>query len=84
NELRASLTDTDAAAAELGDLLFSVVNLARHLKVDPELALRGAIDRFDSRFREMEAIGDLRGLSLQEMDQRWEQVKRRKAERESR
>jgi len=60
---------------EVGDLLFSVVNLARHLAVDPEQALRAAADRFERRFRLVEAEGDLTGLSLEEMDARWERAK---------
>jgi len=60
---------------ELGDLLFSAVNLARHLGVDPEIALRRAVHRFESRFRSMEAGGPLAGLSLAELDARWEEAK---------
>ncbi len=60
---------------ELGDLLFSIVNLARHIEVDPELALRHASDRFAARFRAMEADGAVEGLSLAELDARWEQAK---------
>ena len=61
---------------ELGDVLFTLVNLARHLKVDPELALRGSVDRFTSRFHAMEAMGSLDHLSLAELDERWETAKR--------
>ena len=61
--------------AELGDVLFSVVNLARHLDVDPEVALRRATDRFETRFRAMEAEGPLEGLTLAQLDQRWERAK---------
>lgn len=68
--------EPDAREIEIGDLLFSVVNLARHLGVDPELALTAAVDKFIGRFRAMEAMGPLEGLSLSEMDQRWESVKR--------
>ena len=60
---------------ELGDLLFSVVNLARHLGVDPEQALRRGAARFEGRFRAMEREGTLVGLSLEEMDRRWEAAK---------
>jgi tetrapyrrole methylase family protein/MazG family protein len=65
---------------ELGDLLFSVVNLARWLDVDAESALRGACERFIQRFSGMEDLCrerglDLSELSLAEQDELWEEVK---------
>lgn len=75
DELEASLGDPEKEESELGDLLFSVVNLARHLGLDGELALRGAIDRFESRFRTMEAVGPITGLPLEEMNLRWDEAK---------
>jgi uncharacterized protein YabN with tetrapyrrole methylase and pyrophosphatase domain len=64
----------------LGDLLFSLVNLARWLKVDAESALRDANKRFKKRFKYIEkearASGrELSSLSLEEMDQLWERSK---------
>ncbi len=69
--------------AELGDLLFAVVNLARWLKVDAESALRAANRRFARRFAQMEALCRQRGLklaelSLAEQDALWEEVKARR------
>lgn len=66
---------------ELGDLLLAVTSYARHLKVDPETALRRAASRFELRFRAMEALAGQRGLvlsglSAQELDALWEAVKR--------
>ena len=75
-ELADALGEAGDMPAELGDLLFSVMNLARHVDVDPELALIGAIHRFEARFRSMEAEGPLDGLSLAELDERWERAKR--------
>jgi tetrapyrrole methylase family protein/MazG family protein len=75
DELDAVLDDPMRAESELGDVLFSVVNLARHLGVDGEVALRGAIERFETRFRQMEAAGPLDGLSLDELNERWEEAK---------
>ena len=65
---------------ELGDLLFAVVNLARHLNVEPEAALRGANAKFERRFREIERIARERGLDLgsaglEVLDSIWDQVK---------
>ena len=74
-ELEAVLVDPVEAEWELGDVLFSVINLARHLGIDGELALRGAIDRFETRFRAMEEMGPIAGLTLDELDTRWEQAK---------
>ncbi len=63
------------AEHELGDLFFSAVNLARHLHIDPEVALRRAVDRFGERFRRMERSKDLAGLSLPELNELWEAAK---------
>lgn len=67
----------EAVAAELGDLLFSCVNLARHLKVDPETALRGATARFEARVGYIEAAqGNKPKLDSAELDSLWEAAKR--------
>ncbi|MGD0762940.1 MAG: nucleoside triphosphate pyrophosphohydrolase [Roseiarcus sp.] len=68
------------AAEEVGDLLFAVVNLARHLKVDPEGALRGANTKFERRFAHIEArlAAEGRapaGASLDEMEALWNEAK---------
>jgi MazG family protein len=68
--------------AELGDLLFTVVNLARHLGVDAEMALRGCNLRFRQRFKEMEleAGRPLEEMSAGELEELWSSAKRRLAE----
>ncbi len=73
--------DQDQIEEELGDLVFSLVNLARHLDVDPEKALMGANAKFERRFRAMEdAIAgdgkDIRRLTLEELEHRWHKAKR--------
>lgn len=74
--------DTDLALAqEVGDLLFAVVNLARHLRVDPERELRAASHRFRDRFHHIERRLADQGRSptqssLEEMDALWEEAKR--------
>lgn len=84
------LAEVDAAARgegtstveeEMGDLLLATVSLARHLRVDPEEALRRANRRFEARFRAMEALATGRGLRLAELDAAtldslWEEVKK--------
>jgi ATP diphosphatase len=65
---------------EIGDLLFVVANLARHLKVDPEAALRGANAKFTRRFRHIEAELSAKGTamgdaSLEEMEALWQDAK---------
>jgi len=65
---------------ELGDLLFTIVNLARWLNVDPESALRLANDRFKKRFNQIESVARAKGkkltdLTMDEMDAYWEQAK---------
>jgi len=68
------------SADELGDLLFAVVNLSRHLNIDAEAALRGANTKFERRFRCMEGLAAARGLtlerlSLEEWDGLWREAK---------
>lgn len=81
-ELREAVASQDTVGIEneLGDLLFSIVNVARFLKINPEDALRGTIQRFTGRFQKMEAAaenknGGLKSLSLKEMDALWEEAK---------
>lgn len=72
--------DAAAIAEELGDLLFVAANLARHLNVDPEAAVRAANDKFTRRFRHIEArlAEDGRApadSTLKEMDRLWDEAK---------
>jgi ATP diphosphatase len=73
-----SENDADAIAEEIGDLLFVVSNLARHLKVEPESALRAANAKFERRFRGMEALAGeaFPSLSLDDQEALWQQVKK--------
>jgi MazG family protein len=78
--------DPNAVEGEVGDLLFTVVNLARHLRVDPELALRRSNAKFRRRFAAMEQASGRelsdRGLSNRsaaELEDLWEQAKRQEA-----
>ena len=81
-ELDAVGDDGAAREAELGDLLFSVVNLARHLDLDPETALRRANDRFERRFRtlegELQRAGEIAGdVDLDRLEVHWRAAKER-------
>jgi tetrapyrrole methylase family protein / MazG family protein len=72
----------DDVEAELGDILFSLVNLARFVKVNPEEALRGSTNRFIDRFHLVEAQAIAQGrslpdMTLAEMDRLWDEAKRR-------
>ena len=65
---------------EVGDLLFAVVNIARHLEVEPELALRKTCEKFARRFRHIEeeaarAGRNLADMTLQEKDKLWDEAK---------
>jgi MazG family protein len=76
--------DSVRVKEELGDLLFAVANLARHLKVDSESALEGTTARFSWRFRAVEAAAGEKGtalkdMTLDEMDALWEEAKRNEA-----
>jgi MazG family protein len=68
-----------AVEAELGDLLFTVVNLGRHLGVDAEMALRGCNLRFRQRFKEMELISErqLEDLKPEELEALWTRAKQK-------
>jgi len=73
--------NTNSAQEEIGDLLFSMVNLARLLKLDPESALRGTNRKFRKRFLAIEKEAERRGIELDEMtlgemDRIWEMAKR--------
>jgi MazG family protein len=83
-EVEAALGNPVKVEEELGDLLFAVVNLARRLKVDGEVALQRATDKFVARFQQVEAIAleegrQLEGMSLAEMDAIWDRVKARRS-----
>jgi ATP diphosphatase len=76
-----SENDAEAIAEEVGDLLFVAVNLARHLKVDPETALRAANNKFERRFHYIEqALRDagrpIENCSLEELDALWGEAKK--------
>jgi len=78
-EAEAARGDAARAEAELGDLLFTVVNLARHLGVDAEMALRGCNLRFRQRFREMELAAEkpLEELTPAELEELWGAAKKK-------
>ncbi|MGI8706156.1 MAG: nucleoside triphosphate pyrophosphohydrolase [Sphingomicrobium sp.] len=65
---------------ELGDLLFAVVNLARHLNIDAEEALRQANRKFEARFRAIEAAPGFESMSLDEKEALWRQAKAAQAD----
>jgi len=81
-EVKAAVAGGGAAAVhdELGDLLFAVVNVARHLGVEPESALRAAALKFRCRFEQVEALARARDITLKDaglsvLDALWDEVK---------
>ena len=70
--------DDEERAAELGDLLFAVVNYARHLEVNPETVLREATARFETRFRKVEELADkpLKDMNIDELEALWQRAKK--------
>jgi tetrapyrrole methylase family protein/MazG family protein len=79
--------DEQSMEAELGDLLFAIVNLGRFLAINPEDALRKTINRFQIRFQHVEDSLHARGkqmntASLAEMDLLWEEAKQREKDRD--
>ncbi len=78
-ELKSASAET--VNEEFGDLLFSVVNVGRFLKVDPEISLNDATNKFIDRFIKMEKLSENRGkkldeLSLGELDELWNEIKK--------
>ena len=72
--------DVENQKEELGDVLFSVVNVARFLNIDSEHALYDACDKFTNRFSKVEALAkerdiDMKTASIQTLDSLWEEVK---------
>jgi ATP diphosphatase len=68
----------EETASEMGDLLFSVVNYARHLDIDPEAALREAAARFEQRFRKVEELAErpLKDMQIGELETLWQKAKK--------
>ncbi|NQV15411.1 nucleoside triphosphate pyrophosphohydrolase [bacterium] len=68
------------AREEFGDVLFSLVNVARLMKIDSETSMRQAIDKFEARFRALEMVfknenTDIEAATLEEMDEVWDRIK---------
>ncbi|HLE70967.1 MAG TPA: MazG nucleotide pyrophosphohydrolase domain-containing protein, partial [Vicinamibacteria bacterium] len=83
-ELNKAVASGSSAAVEeeMGDILFALVNLARHLDVDAEVALSAAIEKFSERFKYLESKLQTQGRSvsdanMEELDRLWEEAKRR-------
>ncbi|MER2470926.1 nucleoside triphosphate pyrophosphohydrolase [Photorhabdus laumondii] len=81
DEAHQAVVDQQHLEEEIGDLLFAVVNLSRHLGYKPEIALQKACNKFENRFREVEKLilnqgQTLGAATLEEMEQMWQQVKK--------
>ena len=76
-ELRQAVEENSNIEEEFGDLLFAAVNLSRFLKVDSEMALTAATDKFIRRFTKVEelAAGKIDTMSLEELDKLWDEAK---------
>ena len=79
-EVVAARDDDEAVREEMGDLLFAVVNVARHLGVDPESALRAAVAKFRRRFDLVDTLARERGIDLatsglEVLDALWDEAK---------
>ena len=81
NELKEALNSKIGIEEELGDVLFSIVNLSRHLNLDPEKTLKLSIKKFSKRFKSIEKELDrrniqMKNLPLEELDKIWEKNKK--------
>lgn len=79
-ELVVAISNSEDVSGELGDVLFSAINLARHLGADPEVALRSAVDKFMARFRAMEEdfaarSADIAESNAAELEEAWRSAK---------
>ncbi|KMT66116.1 nucleoside triphosphate pyrophosphohydrolase [Catenovulum maritimum] len=80
HELEQETIDASLVEAELGDLMFALTNINRHLKLDAETTMRKANSKFETRFRSLEQLAeakqyDLNSLSLEAMEALWQEVK---------
>lgn len=80
HEAKQAVVDQQKLEEEIGDLLFATVNLSRHLGSKAETALQKANEKFERRFRQVEAIIDAQGLAMQDatleqMEAAWQQIK---------
>ena len=81
NELKSIQHKKDQAKEELGDLFFILINLARHLQIDPDIAIESANQKFMRRFLKLEEIAKKRNQNIEnanidDLDELWEEVKR--------
>lgn len=70
-ELKEAIIKNDGIDEELGDVLFSLVNLSRHLDIEPESSLKKSTIKFIKRFKEIEKEVDIEKLTLDELDEIW-------------
>jgi MazG family protein len=81
NELKSIQHKKDQAKEELGDLFFILINLAKHLQIDPDIAIESANQKFMRRFLKLEEIAKKRNQNIEnanidDLDELWEEVKR--------
>tara|TARA_X000001036_G_scaffold158270_1_gene150209 strand:+ start:1448 stop:2179 length:732 start_codon:yes stop_codon:yes gene_type:complete len=77
-ELKEAIIKKDGIDEEFGDVLFSLVNLSRHLDIDPESSLKKSTIKFIKRFKEIEKEVDIEKLTLDELDEIWNRNKQKK------